>query len=324
MFLRWSLSGSAPPGAFRADNGVQEGSAGALSNTSVLFDHPIRAGMADHPDEWTETGLGAVHKGASAPAGGDRDVFPRPVGAHTATERSEPCSEGGSMRTRHFEREERQSDRVDTVAPARGGRVETRKDRRALARDAGMGQMSLTSILAGTLAAYGAVAVLAIAGGVAAAINNGTDFNNVAWTQLKAGAGIVVAVVLLVSYLYGGCVAGRMARRSTASASSCSAWSWPSWSACSSSRRVVAATSRPLCATWAPPQPGTSGATSARSPVSPPWSPCSSGHSSAARWATVREGGDHGLLEAAAARAIRPSTPARAGRRSTRRPSRRA
>ena len=95
--------------------------------------------------------------------------------------------------------------------------METSKDRRALARDAGMGQLSLTSILAGTLTAYGAVAVLlAIAGGVAAAINNGTDFSNVAWTQLKAGVGITVAVALFVSFLYGGYVAGRLARRSGA------------------------------------------------------------------------------------------------------------
>src|SRR3984893_2775145 len=94
-------------------------------------------------------------------------------------------------------------------------RVETSRDRKALARDAGMGQLSAVSILAGTLAAYGAVAVLlAIAGGIAAAVNSGTDFSNVAWTQLKAGTGVIVAVVLLVSYFFGGYVSGRMARRS--------------------------------------------------------------------------------------------------------------
>src|ERR1700686_4139360 len=96
-------------------------------------------------------------------------------------------------------------------------RVETKRDRKALARDAGMGQLSAVSILAGTLAAYGAVAVLlAIAGGIAAAVNSGTDFSNVAWTQLKAGTGVIVAVVLLVSYFFGGYVSGRMARRSGA------------------------------------------------------------------------------------------------------------
>jgi hypothetical protein len=94
-------------------------------------------------------------------------------------------------------------------------RVETGKDRQALARDAGMPQISLVSILAGTLSAYGAVAVLlAVAGGIAAAVNSGTDFGNVAWTQLKAGTGIIVAAVLLVSYFFGGYVSGRLARRS--------------------------------------------------------------------------------------------------------------
>src|SRR3984893_191810 len=94
-------------------------------------------------------------------------------------------------------------------------RVETSRDRKALARDAGMGQLSLVSILAGTLAAYGAVAVLlAVAGGIAAAVNSGTDFSNVAWTQLKAGTRIIVPVGLLFSYFFGGYVAGRMARRS--------------------------------------------------------------------------------------------------------------
>jgi hypothetical protein len=100
---------------------------------------------------------------------------------------------------------------VDTTR----ARVETGRDRRALARDAGLGQLSAVSILAGTLAAYGAVAVLlAVAGGIAAAANSGTDFSNVAWTQLKTGTGIIVAAVLLVSYLFGGYVSGRMARRS--------------------------------------------------------------------------------------------------------------
>jgi hypothetical protein len=108
----------------------------------------------------------------------------------------------------------RTKDEVDTRR-GRLPRVETRRDRKALARDAGMGQLSFVSILAGTLSAYGAVAVLlAIAGGIAAAVNSGTDFSNVAWTQLKAGTGIIVALVLLVSYFFGGYVAGRMARRS--------------------------------------------------------------------------------------------------------------
>jgi hypothetical protein len=93
--------------------------------------------------------------------------------------------------------------------------MENRHIRKELAKDAGLGSVSWLSVLAGTLAAYGLTAVLlAIAGGLAAAVNSGTNFNNVSWTDLKAGTGIIVGVVLFVSYLFGGYVAGRMARRS--------------------------------------------------------------------------------------------------------------
>jgi pyruvate/2-oxoglutarate dehydrogenase complex dihydrolipoamide acyltransferase (E2) component len=97
----------------------------------------------------------------------------------------------------------------------RKNQVESHKDRKALAREAGLGSISWISIFAGTLAAYGLTAVLlAIAGGVAAVVNSGTNFSNVSWTDLKAGTGIIVGVILFVSYLFGGYVAGRMARRS--------------------------------------------------------------------------------------------------------------
>jgi hypothetical protein len=97
----------------------------------------------------------------------------------------------------------------------RKNNVESHRDRRALAREAGLGSVSWISVLAGTLAAYGLTAVLlAIAGGIAAGVNSGTDFSNVSWTELKAGTGIIVGVILFVSYVFGGYVAGRMARRS--------------------------------------------------------------------------------------------------------------
>jgi hypothetical protein len=97
----------------------------------------------------------------------------------------------------------------------RKNNVESSRDRRALAREAGLGSISWISVLAGALAAYGLTAILlAIAGGVAAAVNSGTNFGNVSWTDLKAGTGIIVGVILFVSYLFGGYVAGRMARRS--------------------------------------------------------------------------------------------------------------
>jgi hypothetical protein len=97
----------------------------------------------------------------------------------------------------------------------RKNQVENSRDRRALAREAGLGSVSWISVLAGALAAYGLTAVLlAIAGGIAAAVNSGSNFSNVSWSDLKAGTGIIVGVILFVSYVFGGYVAGRMARRS--------------------------------------------------------------------------------------------------------------
>ena len=49
--------------------------------------------------------------------------------------------------------------------------IERRRDRRALARDAGLGSVSGVSVVAGTLAAYAlTAALLAIAGGIATLI----------------------------------------------------------------------------------------------------------------------------------------------------------
>src|SRR5437764_11903217 len=95
--------------------------------------------------------------------------------------------------------------------------VESPRDRVALAEDAGMGRISGVSVLAGTLVAYGAfLVVLAIAGGIAAALGMNTDLGSRDFRTLGFGGGIAVAVVLLVSYLFGGYVAGRMARRAGA------------------------------------------------------------------------------------------------------------
>lgn len=95
--------------------------------------------------------------------------------------------------------------------------VETRGDRAALAADAGYGRISLGSVLAGTLVAYGAFAVLlAIAAAVIKAVGFNTDLTTNEWKQYGMGGGIAVAVVLFCAYLYGGYVAGRMARRSGA------------------------------------------------------------------------------------------------------------
>jgi hypothetical protein len=90
---------------------------------------------------------------------------------------------------------------------------ETGRERRELAADAGFGPFSLTSVLAGVLVAYGAFAILV---GLAAAVvgATGDDIDVTAdWEQLGTNGGLVVAVLLLLSYLFGGYVAGRMARR---------------------------------------------------------------------------------------------------------------
>jgi hypothetical protein len=95
--------------------------------------------------------------------------------------------------------------------------VETRHDRAVLAQDAGLGKVSLASVLAGTLVAYGAFAVLlAIAAAVAKGVGFDTDLSDNEWRRLGAGGGAVVAVVLFCAYFFGGYVAGRMSRRAGA------------------------------------------------------------------------------------------------------------
>jgi uncharacterized membrane protein len=97
---------------------------------------------------------------------------------------------------------------------SRSDPVETGRDRAALTREAGIGKLSFISMFAGVLVAYGAFAVLAaLAGAAAVAIGLDTDLSANNWAELGVGSAIVAAVVLLVAYLFGGYVAGRMARR---------------------------------------------------------------------------------------------------------------
>ncbi len=94
--------------------------------------------------------------------------------------------------------------------------VETRQDRKELIADAGLSRLSFASAAAGVLTAYGAFAVLA---GVAAGVVKAADVDiDVAgnWRDLGIGGGLLVAGLLLVAYLFGGYVAGRMARRAGA------------------------------------------------------------------------------------------------------------
>ena len=93
--------------------------------------------------------------------------------------------------------------------------IERPRDRRALAHEAGLGSLSWISVLGGALAAYGlAAALLAIAGGIAVLIHGGSNFAGVSTNTFKVTTGIIVALVLFLAYLFGGYVAGRMARRS--------------------------------------------------------------------------------------------------------------
>jgi hypothetical protein len=91
---------------------------------------------------------------------------------------------------------------------------ETPGDRASLAREARLGKLSVPSVLAGVLVAYGAFAILAaLAATATAAIGLNTELNRNDWAALGTGSAIALAVVLLLAYLFGGYVAGRMARR---------------------------------------------------------------------------------------------------------------
>jgi hypothetical protein len=96
--------------------------------------------------------------------------------------------------------------------------VESRRDRMELATDAGYPKVSLGSVLAGVLVAYGAFAVIAaIAGGILTAM--GVDMDQLSsndWREYGMASAAVGAFCLFLSYLFGGYVAGRMARRAGA------------------------------------------------------------------------------------------------------------
>jgi hypothetical protein len=93
--------------------------------------------------------------------------------------------------------------------------VENRRARRVLATEAGYGRISGFSVLAGAMAALGALAVLlVVAGGIATAIHGGSDFGDVSRNGLKTVSGVVFALAAFLGFWFGGYTAGRMARRS--------------------------------------------------------------------------------------------------------------
>ena len=82
------------------------------------------------------------------------------------------------------------------------------------AREAGFGRISPLSVLAGVVSAYGAFAIIAaIAGAILTEVDVDTEFRTNDWTGSGAVAALVTAGVLFLAYLFGGYVAGRMARR---------------------------------------------------------------------------------------------------------------
>jgi hypothetical protein len=93
--------------------------------------------------------------------------------------------------------------------------VETARDRRRLAEDAGYGSTSFPSIVAGTLVAFGAVAiVMAIAGAVGAKVGLTTEgISTQDWRNAGIAGAAIAAVVLFLSFFFGGYTAGRMGRR---------------------------------------------------------------------------------------------------------------
>lgn len=96
--------------------------------------------------------------------------------------------------------------------------VESGRDRKAFARDAGMGQVSLISVLAGTLVAFASFAILlAIVAGILSAVGIDTaELTSNDYEELGIVGAIVAALVLFLSYFFGGYIAGRLARRAGA------------------------------------------------------------------------------------------------------------
>lgn len=139
-------------------------------------------------------------------------------GRHAADPALQPATSGrsayerdlvadGNGPPRHDDHDHDRHDRGDRPRP---GKVHLNT-----AREAGYGRVSGLSIISGTMCAYGAFAIVAaIAGSLLSNTDLETDFRTNDWTSSGAAAGLVTALVLFAAYLFGGYVAGRMARRS--------------------------------------------------------------------------------------------------------------
>jgi len=91
--------------------------------------------------------------------------------------------------------------------------TESGRDRAALARGAGFGRFSFVSVLAGVLVAYGGLAVLLAAAYGTAKATGLNDFSLDDLAKLSLAGAVVIVAATLISYAFGGYVAGRMARR---------------------------------------------------------------------------------------------------------------
>jgi hypothetical protein len=93
-------------------------------------------------------------------------------------------------------------------------RVKPRREHLDVAREADLSKVSIVSVIAGLVSAYGVFAVVAaIVGAVLNSLDVATEFRTNDWTGSGAAAGLATAFTLFVAYLFGGYVAGRMARR---------------------------------------------------------------------------------------------------------------
>jgi hypothetical protein len=92
--------------------------------------------------------------------------------------------------------------------------AETTRDRRELATEAGFGRVSVVSLFGGVAAAMTAFALLmGTAAAATAAIDFDTDLMSQEWTNIDAPDAAIVSIALFLACVFGGYVAGRMARR---------------------------------------------------------------------------------------------------------------
>lgn len=116
------------------------------------------------------------------------------------------------MRTKHHDHDTTDGTVTDLHEPE--AIVETNRDRRALAAHAGVGRISLLSVTAGTLVAFGSFGIVgAVAATVATAAGFEGEIASADWREIGIVGAVLSGIVLFVSWFFGGYVAGRMARR---------------------------------------------------------------------------------------------------------------